>query len=407
MGSRQAEEVNYTYFENKSVPPLALLVSGGRVSEETVKRIQDFIENEVKGKRNFHKMLVLEAEPAMMSGGLEHSGRMKVELKPLTAAQHNDALFQNYDERNIDKVGQSFRLPRMLRGDVRDFNRSTAEASLDFAESQVFGPERDEFDFVLNRKILPVLGARFHRFKSNGPTTRNPKDMSEMIAALTKENVLTPAEARELAGDVFNKELKHIDADWSKQPVSLTLAGIPPQTETGQPELQIMPGADTPPATLEAAPSIAAPSGGGAVALTGTDLANIITVNEARAQSGLPPLKARDGSQDPDGFLTVAEFRAKRTARGEAVGTAQGEAVAVEAKADLGTGDLATSGGLLAPAQANRVVRQPPRTHTELLSFAKDLLTLRKALLEVERMEAQDAFESAKDAEADDEDTDG
>ena len=42
LGSRQMEEVNYLYFENKSVPPLALLVSGGRLSEASVPRIERF-----------------------------------------------------------------------------------------------------------------------------------------------------------------------------------------------------------------------------------------------------------------------------------------------------------------------------------------------------------------------------
>jgi len=36
LGSRQMEEVNYMYFSNKSVPPLALLVSGGKLSDNTV-----------------------------------------------------------------------------------------------------------------------------------------------------------------------------------------------------------------------------------------------------------------------------------------------------------------------------------------------------------------------------------
>jgi PBSX family phage portal protein len=251
MGSRASEEVNYTYFENKSVPPLALLVSGGRVSEETVTRIKDFIENEVKGKRNFHKLLVLEAESGGVAGGFENSGKMRIELKPLTAAQHNDALFQNYDERNIDKVGQSFRLPRMLRGDVRDFNRSTAEASLDFAESQVFGPERDEFDFIINRKVFPIIGARFHKFKTLGNTTRNPKDLSDMIATLTKEGVLTPSEARDLTGGVFNRELRQITDGWVRQPLSMTLAGITPRGLDGLPELPMMAASPTEGATAE------------------------------------------------------------------------------------------------------------------------------------------------------------
>ncbi|MFP2964096.1 phage portal protein [Myxococcus sp. 1LA] len=152
LGSRQMEEVNYLYFNNKSVPPLALLVSGGRLSDASVPRIERFIEENLKGKANFHKILILEADGA----GTGDGGRAKIELRPLTDAQQQDALFQAYDARNIDKVGSAFRLPPLLRGDGRDFNRSVAEAQLRFAEDQVFQPERDEFDFLLNRQVLGV-----------------------------------------------------------------------------------------------------------------------------------------------------------------------------------------------------------------------------------------------------------
>jgi len=255
LGSRQAEEVNFLYFENKSVPPLALLVSGGRLSAQSIPRIEDFIENHIRGKRNFHKILILEAEPAG-SGG-EHSGRLKIELRPLTAAQHSDALFQSYDERNIDKVGQSFRLPRMLRGDIRDFNRSTADAALHFAESQVFEPERQEFDFIVNRKILADMGIRFWRFVSKSPVNRDPATMAEIIRNLMNANVLTPEEARQLAGEVFNREFKKISAPWVKQPVPLTLAGVSVTPEEQSPlvgpEVQGDPTAAGPPVPAAAA----------------------------------------------------------------------------------------------------------------------------------------------------------
>jgi len=228
LGSRQAEEVNFLYFENKSVPPLALLVSGGRLSAQSIPRIEDFIENHIRGKRNFHKILILEAEASGGGGsGIEHTGRLKIELRPLTSAQHSDALFQTYDERNIDKVGQSFRLPRMLRGDIRDFNRSTADAALHFAESQVFEPERQEFDFIVNRKLLAEMGIRFWRFVSRSPVNRDPATMADIIRGLANANVLTPEEGRQLAGEVFNREFKKISAPWVKQPVALTLAGVP------------------------------------------------------------------------------------------------------------------------------------------------------------------------------------
>jgi PBSX family phage portal protein len=231
LGTRQAEEVNFLFFENKSVPPLAILVSGGRLSAQSIPRLESFIETHIKGKRNFHRVLILEAEPAGSGGGLEHTGRMKIELRPLTGAQQSDALFQNYDERNHDKVGQSFRLPRLLRGDIRDFNRSTGDAALMFAEMQVFQPEREEFDFVINRKVLADMGIRFWKLRSNSPVTRDPAAMADIVRGLVNANILTPEEGRMLASDVFNREFKKISASWVKQPVPLTLAGIPPTPE--------------------------------------------------------------------------------------------------------------------------------------------------------------------------------
>ena len=221
LGSRQMEEVNFMYFTNKSVPPLALLVSGGRLSEGSIPRIQNFIEENLKGKNNFHKMLILEAE-----GAGAGDGRAKIELKPLTDAQQQDALFQRYDERNMEKVGSSFRLPALLRGDSKDFNRSVADAQLRFAEDQVFQPVRDEFDYFMNHKILADLGIRFWRFRSQAPVTRDPERLSDMVEKLVRVGVLTPEEGRVLAADVFNREFRKIGDDWTKRPITLTLAGI-------------------------------------------------------------------------------------------------------------------------------------------------------------------------------------
>lgn len=226
MGSRQSEEVNFLYFENKSVPPLAVLVSGGRLSDESVTRIEDHVNTNIKGKHNFHKILVLEAEPAAGGQINETSTRMRIQIQPLTGAQQNDALFQKYDERNMDKIGGSFRLPRLLRGDIRDFNRSTAMAALNFAEMQVFQPEREDFDWIINNIVLRDMGVRFWRFVSRSPVTRDPVAMAEIIRNLTNANVLVPEEGRELAEDVFNREFRKLDAQWAKQPMQMTLAGM-------------------------------------------------------------------------------------------------------------------------------------------------------------------------------------
>jgi PBSX family phage portal protein len=230
LGSRHAEEVNFTYFENKSIPPLVITVSGGRLQADSVKTIRSFIEGEIKGKRNFHKILILEADspPIQAMMGLENSGRCRIEIKPLTDAHMKDALFQNYDERNIDKVGMSFRLPRMLRGDIRDFNRASAQAALEFAETQVFGPERLSTDFTLNRMILPALGIKYWKLVSDGPRITDPLEMAEALTKLSSVGILVPKDGRVIAADrVFHTELPRIDADWTEQPITMTIAGIP------------------------------------------------------------------------------------------------------------------------------------------------------------------------------------
>lgn len=233
LGSRSAEEVNFAYFENKSIPPMAILVSGGRLGPESVKRIEDFVEINIKGKKNFHKILVIEAETSAGQIGLmDNASAMRLEIKILTDAQLKDGLFREYDAANMDKVGMGFRLPKLLRGDIKDFNRATASSSLDFAETQVFVPERNDFDFSMTRFFLTALGIRHYRFKSNGPRLSDSQDWGDMIFKLTTAGILTPEDARELAGKkVLSRELPIVDADWVKQPLALTIAGV--QADTG------------------------------------------------------------------------------------------------------------------------------------------------------------------------------
>jgi hypothetical protein len=49
---------------------------------------------------------------------------------------------------------------------------------------------------------------------------------------------LTPEEGRVLAGDIFNREFRKIGDDWTKRPITLTLAGI----QTGVEDLRTQPG---------------------------------------------------------------------------------------------------------------------------------------------------------------------
>jgi hypothetical protein len=60
------------------------------------------------------------------------------------------------------------------------------------------------------------------------------------------------------------------------------------------------------------------------IALAPTDLASVVTVNEARASAGVSPLLLADGSPDPDGNLMIEQYRAKQAALAAAPPSADG-----------------------------------------------------------------------------------
>ena len=245
LGNRHAAEINLAYFENKSIPPLAILVSGGRLAKNEVNKVRDYIKNEIRGKKNFHKILILQAEPFgnELSGTM--SGSVKIEIKPLTSTQQDDGLFMKYQEQNEDRIGGVFRVPRLLRGDVRDFNRATAEASLHFAEQQVFSPLRKDFDWWINRFVLPSLGIRLHKFRSRGPDMTDLAVLGEQLAAAATSGFLNMRELREIAARVFGRKFKALDGEESEVPLEFLRLGLAEVEDDGE-DLPVDPTEDTP-----------------------------------------------------------------------------------------------------------------------------------------------------------------
>lgn len=229
MGSRESEEVNYLYFRNKSIPPMVLLISGGKIGKDEKEKIKDYVERELQGSTGgFHKILIITARTDASTGEVP-----KMEFKPLTEALLNEGIFQGYDERNIDKTGMQFRQPRLLRGDIRDFNRATADAALRFTEAQVYSGERTDFDFEMNRKVMTRLEAKFWRLVSNPPPLRDPEAVIDLVEKMMKTNVMVPAEARRELSKA-GVQLDTIDEAWTKRPIPITLSGVGFEPEEGE-----------------------------------------------------------------------------------------------------------------------------------------------------------------------------
>jgi PBSX family phage portal protein len=223
-GSRQAEEVNYEYFENNTVPPMALLVAG-TLDDKVVERIEDFINDEMKGRKSFNKILIVEASPFGEELPGTASPKVSLQFVPLSDAQQKDSLFDNYDKTNREKIRSSFRLPPIFVGLTSDYTRATARESREVAEEQVFGPERADHDFVINRLLFPAMGVRFWKYKSIPPKVNDFEVMSGVLDIFSRCG-MTVKEVREEISRLLNHPLSEVDekSDWLNLPLQVYLA---------------------------------------------------------------------------------------------------------------------------------------------------------------------------------------
>jgi len=223
FGDRAAEEINYVTFRNNNIPSMVVLVSNGQLTEGSIQRIESFVESQIQGSDNYSKFLLLEAEGLME--GEESGSHAKVEVKPLVKEQHKDALFQNYSENNQDKVRRVWRLPPIFVGRTDEYTRATAEASRVLADEQIFAPERQEFDELINRILFPEMGIVYHKYKSNSPNTTDNQQLVKILAGAEKTGGMTPRIARVMLEDILSAELPDFPADFpSDVPFSLTMA---------------------------------------------------------------------------------------------------------------------------------------------------------------------------------------
>lgn len=241
FGDRASEEINYITMRNNNIPSIFLLVSGGQLTKDTIERLTEFMESRVQGSDNFSKIVAVEAESAEMEGDQGSPGQVKVDAKPVTQAQHKDALFQEYSKNNRVKIRRSFRLSPLHVGEAQAFNRATAEISRRVVDEQVFAPERDEFDQLINRIMFPAMDIRYHQFKSNSPNTTDNTELVRILAGAEKTGGMTPRIARKALEDIFGVELPPFPDSFPQDvPFSMTMAeAVKNMADASEPGQQI------------------------------------------------------------------------------------------------------------------------------------------------------------------------
>ena len=152
LGSRKAEELNLDFFNSGGLPPALIFIQGGELTAEVRKQVQQYMSG--RGS-SLHRGGVIEVHST--GGSIDSTGNVKVTVERFGSERMQDSMFENYDIRCEERVRASFRLPPIFVGKAQDYSFATAFASYTVAEAQVFQPERDEFDEVINNTIMREL----------------------------------------------------------------------------------------------------------------------------------------------------------------------------------------------------------------------------------------------------------
>ena len=226
LGTRQAEMVNLDFFRDNAIPAMVLMVSGGAVTQGSLDQIGDHF-NSIRGRAAMNRVLVIEATGDKTAADAE--GKIpppKMEIKTLQGERQTDATWQEYDKNGMDKIRSAFRLPPLFVGRSEDQNYATARVSYDVAEGQVFAPERQRFDDMINLKILSGYEPKYWSFRSNPARLADKSDLVDAIVALDTVGALTPNSSIGIANELFDLEMKPVDGDWGNFPFPMVQAMI-------------------------------------------------------------------------------------------------------------------------------------------------------------------------------------
>jgi PBSX family phage portal protein len=232
LGSRKAEEFNLEFFDHGGLPPAMILIQGGQLSSEA----RTTLTNYLSGKASIKQRGII-AEIFAASGDLGSAGNVKVSVERFGDERQKDAMFATYDSNCAEHVRISFRLPPMFLGLSEAYNFATAYTAYMIAEAQVFLPERQEFDEVLNLTIMKELSTDYvYRSKSLNVVDVDAKlkgmELSKEFINPTdfvdelNETVRTNLTAKEgIDEQVIESDKALIDASKAKAEPKVTSAG--------------------------------------------------------------------------------------------------------------------------------------------------------------------------------------
>lgn len=220
-GSRRAERLNNNYFKKGRHTPLAIIISGGTLSDASFAKLQEYVDG-IEGEAGQHAFLLLETESTEDKAAFDTDNKPAIELKDMAGILQKDELFQEYMENNRRKVQSAFQLPDLYVAYTTDFNRATSQTAQEVTEEQVFQPERASLAWVLNNKLLNGYQFKYVEAYFKEPNISNPDDLYKMMTISNAAGGLTPNKAKDILYKSIGETSEDYEGEWGNEPLVRT-----------------------------------------------------------------------------------------------------------------------------------------------------------------------------------------
>ena len=189
LGAQHSMMYNISYFDNNTVPRLAIIVKGGQLSKEIVESIKRWL-SEQHSTDVMNQILLLECPDS----------NADISIQPLSAAQLKDAGFLEYREACDGHIMIADRVPPSiifrLGGLVRNVSE---EANIRFLAG-VVRPEQRRIEAHLNYIIRHELGVEDWVLDLNIPDLISERERAEIWGILCRFGVVSINEVRRFYG---------------------------------------------------------------------------------------------------------------------------------------------------------------------------------------------------------------
>ncbi|MEI6633722.1 MAG: hypothetical protein WCP22_07885 [Chlamydiota bacterium] len=238
-GSHLMEKGNMSYFANSMIPAIFMaILGGGKVTQEELKKLAGEFEK-VKGDPSQTKLLAVQLPAGMAENDpTGKANKPDLVLKFLKDQQRNDATHTVYGKINDEKLLSSRAVPPIAIGRSGDYTRATVFGALSMFEDRTCRPERNQFDWTMNR-IIVEMRVRFHEFQSRGPDLSDPDSIARLVDACSRAGGLSINGCIQIANKALGTKVPPYPGPDGDLPIAVVLEKIRAQAALQGPRVAL------------------------------------------------------------------------------------------------------------------------------------------------------------------------